>query len=421
MTAKQIVPKLRFPEFSDDWDESTLGKHFQFKNGVNADRSAYGKGRKFINVLDIISEGPITYDEIIGSVEISDVEFAKNEVSYGDILFQRSSETREEVGQSNVYLDREKNATFGGFVIRGKPIAEHDAIYFHYLLGTSRVRKDMTSRSGGSTRYNIGQDAIGQVPVFVARTMDEQRKVASFLQSCEDKVEQLSCKKALLSDYKSGCMQQIFTQKVRFMDDQGNCFPNWLETNLGDLGEVRTSSVDKLSREGEKTAKLLNYMDVYRRDHIRGTDTFQDITAPDGQFAAASLKEGDILFTPSSETPTDIGHSAVVTEDLPNVLFSYHLMRFRPEPEVLLPEFSGYAFKSYSFYAELWRKAQGATRYTLSKSALEEATVSIPSSLEEQKKISDFLSTIDTKIAAVSEELKHIQTFKKGLLQQMFI
>jgi type I restriction enzyme, S subunit len=97
-----VTPALRFPDFDGDWLTGKLGDVFTFKNGVNADKSMYGSGRKFINVMDVIADAPIYHDAIIGSVEISDKEFAKNEVVFGDILFQRSSETREEVGQSNI-------------------------------------------------------------------------------------------------------------------------------------------------------------------------------------------------------------------------------------------------------------------------------------------------------------------------------
>lgn len=419
-TQQQNVPKLKFPEFEETWITKTLGDYFTFKNGVNAEKSAYGRGRKFINVLDIISDVPITSDRIRGSVDISVNEFLKNEVQYGDILFQRSSETREEVGQSNVYLDKETTATFGGFVIRGRPITDIEPEYFHSLLKTARVRKDMTARSGGSTRYNVGQESLSAVQVTVAPTLPEQRKIASFLGAVDTKIAQLSRKKALLEDYKKGCMQQLFSQKIRFKDDDGNDFPDWEEKRLGEIGEVRTSSVDKLSQEGERSVKLLNYMDVYRRDHIRRTDKFQDITAPEGQIVVASLLEGDVLFTPSSETPTDIGHSAVVMENLNSVLFSYHLMRFRPNPGLLEPLFSGYAFKSHKFYVELWKRAQGATRYTLSKSALEESIVHLPHP-NEQRKIADFLSALDRKINLVAQELNHARAFKKGLLQQMFV
>ncbi|MBE4044340.1 restriction endonuclease subunit S, partial [Vibrio parahaemolyticus] len=81
-------------------------------------KEQYGRGVKFINVTDIIENDYITYDRVVGSVDVEGKELEKNIVEYGDILFQRSSETREDVGQANVYLDKIKFATFGGFVIR---------------------------------------------------------------------------------------------------------------------------------------------------------------------------------------------------------------------------------------------------------------------------------------------------------------
>ena len=94
----------------------------EFKNGINASKEQYGKGVKFINVLDILNNDFITHDKIIGSVDVENEIFEKYPVNYGDILFQRSSETREEVGSASVYLDKEHTATFGGFVIRGKKL-----------------------------------------------------------------------------------------------------------------------------------------------------------------------------------------------------------------------------------------------------------------------------------------------------------
>ena len=85
-----ILPALRFEEFKEDWINLTLGELVTFKNGLNSDKDKYGSGVKFINVLDIIENNFITYDKIIGSVEVTTTEFDKNEVVYGDILFQRS-------------------------------------------------------------------------------------------------------------------------------------------------------------------------------------------------------------------------------------------------------------------------------------------------------------------------------------------
>ena len=133
------VPALRFIEFKGSLNLKYLGEILDFKNGINAEKSQYGSGKKFINVLDIINDAPIYHDSIIGSVEITAKKFEKNNVKYGDVLFQRSSEIREEAGQSNIYLDNSQEATFGGFVIRGRPKVNFNPIYFNYLLKTRPI------------------------------------------------------------------------------------------------------------------------------------------------------------------------------------------------------------------------------------------------------------------------------------------
>ncbi|RUR73159.1 restriction endonuclease subunit S [Chlorogloeopsis fritschii PCC 9212] len=193
-----------------NWEEKKLGEVFGFKNGINADKSKYGRGKKFINVLDIINDAPIYHDSIIGSVEITEQEFENNDVKYGDILFQRSSEIREEAGQSNVYLDRNKKATFGGFVIRGRPKISFNPVYFHNLLKTEAVRKEITNRSGGSTRFNVGQDSLSEVPIVFCRSIEEQGKIANFLTAIDQKIEAISHYIDCNEQFKKGLLQKMF-------------------------------------------------------------------------------------------------------------------------------------------------------------------------------------------------------------------
>ncbi|MEH1924202.1 restriction endonuclease subunit S [Nostoc sp.] len=233
---KKKVPKLRFSEFSEDLEFKYLGEILDFKNGINADKSQYGQGIKFINVLDIINQDPIYYDSIIGCVDINDQEFQKNNVQYGDVLFQRSSEIREEAGQSNIYLDKNRDATFGGFVIRGRPKTKFNPIYFNYLLKTSFVRKEITDRSGGSTRFNVGQDSLSQIPILICNSLAEQEKIASFFGAVDRRLTQLRRKQELLQTYKRGVMQKIFSQQIRFKQDDGTFFPDWQKKKLGELG-----------------------------------------------------------------------------------------------------------------------------------------------------------------------------------------
>jgi len=181
------VPNLRFPEFTGEWEEKKLGNLLEFKNGINASKEQYGRGVKFVNVLDILNNDFLNYEKIIGFIDIENSTLSKNSVEYGDILFQRSSETREEVGTANVYLDKENTATFGGFVIRGKKIGNYDPIFLNNLLKTNTTRNSITSRSAGSTRYNVGQDTLSSVEIYIP-LLSEQEKISRFLSLIDERI-----------------------------------------------------------------------------------------------------------------------------------------------------------------------------------------------------------------------------------------
>lgn len=198
----------------ESWEVVELEKLLTFKNGVNASKEQYGKGYRFINVLDIINNLAIKHDDIIGLVDINEKEFELYEVKYGDILFQRSSETKEEVGQSNVYLDKEQSATFGGFVIKGSAKQEYNPVFMNYLFKIPAIRKQITSRSGGSTRYNIGQNSLNQVVVQFP-PLKEQKQIAEILSTADEKLEVLRAKKEKYETLKNGLLQKLLSGEVR--------------------------------------------------------------------------------------------------------------------------------------------------------------------------------------------------------------
>jgi len=365
-----------------------------FKNGVNADKSMYGSGRKFINVLDVIASAPITHDRIIGSVTVSDKEFAKNEVQYGDILFQRSSETREEVGQSNVYLDKDETATFGGFVIRGRATTEFDPMFFHALLKTDKVRDDMTSRSGGSTRYNIGQDSLASVTVHIP-TLPEQQKIAAFLGAVDAKLAALAARQAALARFKAGLMQKLFSQQLRFSRDDGKAFPDWEEKRLGEVVDY------------EQPTKYL----------VSSTDYSDDFPTP-------VLTAGKTFILGY----TDETHG-IYNGPFPVIIF---------DDFTTSSKFVEFPFKAKSSAMKILRASStdmqikivfellqmlnfspdSHQRHWISK--FSEMQIMFPHP-DEQAKIADALSAMDAKIQAVADQVAKLQTFKKGLLQQMFV
>jgi type I restriction enzyme S subunit len=407
---EENVPVLRFPEFSGEWEKKTLGEFFSFKNGVNADKSKYGSGYKFVNVLDIIADHPITSDSIIGKVSISDIEFKKNEVLFGDILFQRCSETREEVGQSNVYLDQKQSATFGGFVIRGRPITELNSEFFALLLKTEAAKKDITSRSGGSTRYNIGQESLAAVLVHVTSSLPEQQKVASFLSAVDTKINQLSKKKALLEQYKKGFMQKIFSQELRFKDEQGNDFPDWEERRLKDIAEIIGGGTPGTGNSDYWGGNIQWFTPTEIKQKYLSSSK-RTITE-DGlkNSSAKKLPIGTLLLS----TRATVGDVAIATRECStNQGFQSLLIK-----ENNVNEYWFYWIKQNK--TVLLRKSSGSTFLEISKSEISKLKVLRPHH-SEQRKISSFLSSLDKKINLISTELTHAQTFKKGLLQQMFV
>jgi type I restriction enzyme, S subunit len=413
-----MIPPLRFPEFAEPWRKTSLAEFFTFKNGVNAEKGMYGSGRKFINVMDVIAGAPITHDAIIGSVEISDKDFAKNEVKYGDVLFQRSSETRAEVGQSNIYLDTVP-ATFGGFVIRGRPKTDIEPRYFDALLKTSSVRKDMTSRSGGSTRYNIGQESLEAVQIHICPTPAEQVKIADFLGAVDERIKLLQRRHDALARYKSGLMQRLFDQSLRFTRDDGTAFPDWEEKRVGELGKTISGLTGKTADDFGEGQPYVTYKQIFGASKIDLAECLRVVIGANEN--QNLLARGDVLFTTSSETPNEVGFASILLDEVQELYLNSFCFALRPHStEALVPQFARYLFRSPDYRRKVFPLAQGSTRYNLAKTSFLKLRLGVPHP-DEQRKIADALSALDDKIAAVTDQIKHMQTFKKGLLQQMFV
>ncbi|BBC41099.1 restriction endonuclease subunit S [Photobacterium damselae subsp. piscicida] len=431
MTEQMNVPKLRFGEFSENWQAIELGELMAFKNGINASKEQYGRGVKFINVLDIIENDYITYDRIVGSVDVEDKEFQKNIVEHGDILFQRSSETREDVGQANVYLDEKKVATFGGFVIRGKKIGEFDSVCMNYLLKTDKARKEVTTRSGGSTRYNVGQATLSAVNIHLPPSISEQQKIASFLSKVDEKIALLTEKKDKLTEYKKGVMQQLFNGKwqeqdgkivfvpptLRFKADDGSDFPDWDEKKLGDFYK-------NLSTGMTPSRKVSEY---FKGDNLwitSGELNFGFVNDTKEKITAEAIKDTSLKIYPAGtffiaitglEAPGTRGRCAI---NAVPATTNQSCMAFE-RLELVDTNFLYFWYKNYSeaFYCKY---AQGTKQQSFNNKLVEGIPINLPVKAE-QTKIADFLSGIEQKIGLVNSELEKAKEWKKGLLQQMFV
>ena len=398
---KILAPKLRFKEFHETWSLLKLSELLEFKNGINASKEQYGRGFKFINVLDILNNDYITHDAIIGSVDVDEATVLKYPVNYGDILFQRSSETREEVGTACVYLDT-KTATFGGFVIRGRKIGNYDPMFLNKLLKTDLSRNEITSKSGGSTRYNVGQETLSSVALHFP-TLPEQQKIASFLSAIDEKIQQLTRKKELLEQYKKGVMQQLFSGKLRFKDKKGNAYPNWENKLFGDVCNFingKAYKQEELLSQGKY--RVLRVGNLFSNNEWY----YSDLELENNKY----IENGDLIYAWSATFGPRFWEEE-------KVIYHYHIWKVIPND--LVDKY--FLYHAFDFDVERIKAvSQGGTMFHITKGNIETRKFNFPCK-EEQQKIASFLSCIDNKLESVANQIKQTQTFKKGLLQQMFV
>ncbi|MCT4225034.1 restriction endonuclease [Elizabethkingia anophelis] len=378
---------MRFPEFTEEWETKKLGEILEFKNGINATKEQYGSGYKFINVLDILNNEFITHDKIIGSVNVNEEIIDKFPVNYGDILFQRSSETREEVGTTSVYLDKDKTATFGGFVIRGKKNGEYEPIFLNKSLKTDLVRNQITSKSGGSTRYNIGQEILASVTLYFP-SLNEQTKIASFLSLIDSRIQTQNKIIEQLETLIKGLSEKLFSQEIRFKEFTDK----WELKKLGDISTITTGS-------SNREDSMLN-----------GEYTFFD-RSQDIRTSSRFLFDKEAVIVPGEGQ-----------EFIPKYFigkFDLHQRTYA------IFDFSGIYGKYFYYHLlnddkYLQSQAVGSTVKSLRLPMLQSMPIKSPC-LDEQTTIANFLSVIETKIQTEKNILDKYHSQKQYLLQNLFI
>jgi type I restriction enzyme S subunit len=410
------IPKLRFPDFKGEWEIKNLSEVTQRVTTKNT------IGIK--NVLTISAQfGLISQLEFFNkSVSAKDVS-GYYLLSKNDFAYNKSYSNGYPMGAIK-RLNRYENGVVSTLYIcfRNNEGLDNSFAEQYFETGNQNYEIEKVAQEGARNHglLNIGVNDFFAIKIIVP-SLPEQTKIASFLSSVDKKLSQLKQKKNLLEQYKKGVMQKLFSQEFRFKDENGKEFPNWEEKKLGEIGAFQTSSIDKLSKVNEKEVFLVNYMNVYRHENVNNETikSFQVVTAKDHQIESCNLKKGDILFTPSSETPDDIGHSVVIFEDLENAVFSYHLMRFRPNIKIDIL-YSHYFCNISSVLKQLTKLATGSTRFTISVRSFSSVEISLPC-LKEQTKIANFLSSIDKKINHCQLQIEKTENWKKGLLQQLFV
>lgn len=202
------VPELRFPGFTEAWEQRKLNEFMDFSNGINAPKENYGKGRKMISVMDILSPNKITYQNIRNSVSVSEAIESKNKVENGDLIFVRSSEIVREVGLSKAYTDSEY-ALYSGFSIRGKRKAEYNPLFMEINLNNGPGRKQIERKAGGSTRFNVSQEILNSIDVLMP-VYEEQNKIVDVFENINNTIALHQHELEKLKQLKQNLLNKLF-------------------------------------------------------------------------------------------------------------------------------------------------------------------------------------------------------------------
>ena len=214
-------------------------------------------------------------------------------------------------------------------------------------------------------------------------------------------------------------MQKLFSQELRFKDDNNQDFPDWQEKTLGEMGETYNGLTGK-NKDSFGTGKpYIQYKQIFDDSKIDVTRfELVEISYDEKQ---NKVKFGDIFFTVSSETPDEVGMSSVLLNEVEELYLNSFCFGYRPfSLQILSPFYARYLFRSEQFRKTVIVLAQGSTRYNLSKLGMMNLIIGLPS-LPEQQKIATFLSSIDEKIIHCGKQIEKMEAWKKGLLQQMLV
>ena len=389
-----MMGNLNLPE---GWSITTLGSFMDFKNGVNANKDAYGTGVKFVNVMDIFRKNYLSSDDITGLVEITDKQLDRYSVVRGDILFNRTSETRNEVAFSSVYLGEEK-ITFGGFVIRGRQTKQLLLPeYAKHCFKSNRIRKEIIRRSQGVVRANIGQKDLEKVSIVIPPS-DDQKLIASILDEWERMIEKIET----LIDAKE---HQFGWLQNSLMDKDFKSYSGHLSEYAGIMKQQKIEKVGKLK---PLTVKLHckgiepNERDVQITLSKKGRPYFQRF-------------KGEFLVGRQSFHNGGFG---IVSPRIDGFIASSAIATLEIDESKLDPRYLFYFFSRKDYYLRIGHIMDGTCQKELSDKQIMKLPVSIPN-LERQKEVTALLDTTRYEVNLLKKLAEKYRTQKRGLMQKM--
>ena len=386
MTEEKLVPKLRFREFQDDWEKNKLADVATFYNSKRVALTASDR-----------EKGEYPYYGASGIID-----YVKDFIFEGEYIL---------LGEDGANIVMRNSRLV--FLAKGKFWLNNHAHIFqskdsNTFLCEALERINYTKYNSGTAQPKLNSDVVKKIQLHLP-SFPEQQKIASFLSAVDKKLQQLTKKKELLEEYKKGVMQKIFSQELRFKNDSGNNYPDWEEKKLGN--ELEHKSIRNKSNQVDLVLSVSNKKGfISQQEQFRG-----HLVASKDVTNYKVVNKGEYAYNPSR---INVGSIARLDNFEKGIVSPMYVI-FRLKNN-LNPFFFDALYSSHRFKYLIKIGCSGSVRDSLNFDDMEKFEVKLPC-IEEQKKIADFLSSLDSKIDLVSRKIENTKAFKKGLLQQMFV
>lgn len=425
-----MFPKLRFKEFDENWKEVILKNCItSIDSGWSPQCESYPANSSEWGVLKTTSVDWSGFNSSFNKKLPLELTPRKEiEVKPLDILVTRAGPT-ERVGVVSVVPHSVRSKLMiSDKLIRLKSNEENNPLFLGISLSSVKCQNQLQSKTSGlaKSQTNISQKILGEV-LLKLPSKEEQTKIASFLSAVDEKISQLTKKHELLSQYKQGMMQKLFSQQIRFKADDGSEFGEWEKVKFSDKFKFhQTNSYSRalLSEQGE--IMNIHYGDIHTKfstlfDISKEIVPFLNSEVNINKIAEDQfLQVGDLVVADASEDYKDIGKAIeIIHLNSHKVVAGLHTYIARPVQPFALG-FCGYLMQTFEVREQIKKLATGISVLGISKTNIGKVEIKVPC-LAEQIKIASVLSAIDQKTEVVSKQIEQAKQWKKGLLQQMFI
>ncbi|GAA5472371.1 restriction endonuclease subunit S [Staphylococcus aureus] len=408
-TQKKNVPELRFPEFEGEWEEKKLGDTLEFiKDGTHGTHENVNNGPWLLSAKNIKNNKIVISSD---DRKISESDYKKIYKNYklekGDLLLTIVGT----IGRAAI-VKNPNNIAFQRSVAILKTKATYDVEFIFQLFQTKYFKNLLLRKQVVSAQPGLYLGDIRKIKISITNIIEEQRKIGTFFRKIDRQIELEEQKLELLQQQKKGYMQKIFSQELRFKDENGNDYPDWEEKQLGELSQI----VRGASPRPIKDPKWFN----------KGSDIgwlrISDVTNQNGKIYHLEQKlsiEGQEKTRVLVTTHLLLSIAASIGKPVMNfVKTGVHdgfLIFLNPKFNLF------FMYYWLEYFKDKWSKyGQPGSQVNLNTEIVKSQTLNMPSN-HEQEKVGQFFNRNEKLIELQQEKIMYLKRRKQVLLQKMFI